>query len=156
MGYKYILFIFSFVLSSCNSPLFPLLYKRKTIEIGNFINTMCLPKICISSDFRKNFEEYIERHSPLQIVSQNGEIFIEGAFLDYVLMSQVNSPIKKIKLIMKIYYKDKMHPQNNSVKYLSSTEYFSYKKDPFLRKSVNKIMRNLTVKIFNIISDINQ
>lgn len=156
MDYKNILFVFTFMFfSSCFNSSFIQFFnkKNKTIEFGEFIDKLIIPKRSFSLEIKKNLEEYIKKYSSLKIVPKNGDILIKGFFLDYIMTNGGRPSVEKFKLIVRISYEDKLDPKKNWVKSFSSSEYFleRYYKDCLFSEepAIDKIIRDLTIKILN-------
>ncbi len=156
MDYKNIFFVFTFMFFSFNSSFIPFFSKKKTIEIGEFTEKIRFLDKSFAFDIKKNLEECVEKYSSLKMVPENGDIVIKGVFLDYIMTYVGDTPIQKFKLIMRIYYKDKLEPKKNWKKCFSSSEYFLYKNyedNIFLNEpAIDQVTRYLTIKIFNKIS----
>ncbi|BBA17350.1 hypothetical protein [Blattabacterium cuenoti] len=160
MAYKKIFFILTFISSymmfSCYHSSFS--DKKKTIEIGKITERVNIPRRSISFDFKRSIEDYIMEHNPSNLVIKNGDVVLEGTFLHYAVIPLEDSPLKKIKLTMKIYYKDKIEPEKNWEKCFNVSENFSRnEKDIFSKKIIDKIIENLTTEVYReIFHDFNE
>jgi len=156
MDYKNILFVFTFIFfSSCFNSSFIQFFnkKNKTIEFGEFTEKLSISKRSFALDIKKNLEEYVRKYTSLEIVPKNGDILVKGVFLDYVMINGGRPSIEKFKLIVRIYYEDRLDPKKNWKKCFSASEYFlekRYKDCFFLEEpAIDKVVRDLTIKILN-------
>ncbi|WP_185865858.1 hypothetical protein [Blattabacterium cuenoti] len=150
MACNKIIFTFMFfVFTSCYHPSISSFFDiKKTIEIGEFSEKIDLPRRSIAFDFRKNLEEYIMTHNPSNLVLKDGDVILEGKFLDYIIISNINNPIRKIQVTAQISYKDNFEPEKNWEKCFIISEDFYYKKELFLEKPIDKIIEKLTIQVY--------
>ncbi|WP_185872067.1 hypothetical protein [Blattabacterium cuenoti] len=156
MDYKkiYFFFIFLFIsitITSCSyTSIYSFFYPIKTIEIGDFSEEMNIhiPRRSISFDFKKNIENYILKHNPSYLALKDGDIILEGKFLDYAIIPTENYSLKKIQITVKICYKDNLEPEQNWEQNFIVSEYFYYKKNLFLEEIINKIIEKLTIQVY--------
>ncbi|AFJ90859.1 hypothetical protein [Blattabacterium sp. (Blaberus giganteus)] len=150
MAYKKIFFVFIlfFIVSCYDSSVSSFFDEKKTIEIGKFSEVVNIPKRSISLDFKKNIEDYIMKHNPHNLVIKNGDVVLEGIFLNYAIIPIENYPLKKIKVTAKIYYIDNLEPEKNWEKCFVVSEEFYNKKNFFSKEIIDKIISKLTVQVY--------
>ncbi|WP_185869460.1 hypothetical protein [Blattabacterium cuenoti] len=145
MDYK-LFFIYTFFFISCYQPTFYSFFsQKKTIEIGEFIEKINLPGRSISFDFKKSLETYIIKHGYSNLVLENGNIILEGIFLNCT----INNSFKKIQIITKIFYKDNLDPKKNWEKNFTISENYYKEDNIFLDKTIDEIIKKLTIKVYN-------
>ncbi|WP_185859144.1 hypothetical protein [Blattabacterium cuenoti] len=150
MAYNKIVFILMFfVFTSCYHPsIYSFFNPKKTIEIGEFSEKINIPRRSIAFDFKKYLEDYIMIHNPSNLVLKDGDAILEGKFLDYIILSRKNYPLRKIQVTVKIYYKDNFEPEKNWEKCFVISEDFYHKKELFLEKPIDKIIEKLTIQVY--------
>ncbi|WP_238784348.1 hypothetical protein [Blattabacterium cuenoti] len=123
---------------------------KKTIEIGEFSENINIPRRSISFDFKKSIEDYIMKHNPSNLVLRNGDVVLEGVFLNYAIIPLDNFPLKKIKVTAKIYYIDNSEPEKNwEESFVVSEVFFNNKKNLFSKKIIDKIIEKLTIQVYH-------
>ncbi|WP_238784390.1 hypothetical protein [Blattabacterium cuenoti] len=88
------------------------------------------------------------KHSPSNLVLKNGDILVEGIFLDYAIIPTNNYPLKKIKITAKIYYIDNFNPKKNWEECFIVSEEFYHKKNFFLKETFDKVIEKLTIQVY--------
>ncbi|BAM99709.1 hypothetical protein [Blattabacterium cuenoti] len=151
MAYKKFFFVFIFILimiiSCYHSSFFD---ENKTIEIGKISEQVNIPRRSISFDFKKSLEDYIMKHNPSNLVLKNGDVVLEGVFLNYAIIPLENYPLKKIKVTVKISCIDNSEPKNNWEKTFVVSEVFSKnKKNLFSKEIIDKIIEKLTIQVYH-------
>ncbi|WP_235043321.1 hypothetical protein [Blattabacterium sp. (Nauphoeta cinerea)] len=127
---------------------------KKTIEIGDISEVVNIPRRSISFDFKKSIENYIMKHSPANLALKNGDVILEGVFLNYAIIPVENQQLKKIKVTAKISYKDIYEPEKNWEKSFVVSEIFkNNKKDLFPKEVIDKIIEKLTIQVYQKIFD---
>ncbi|WP_185849071.1 hypothetical protein [Blattabacterium cuenoti] len=152
MAYKrfFFIFIFTFSIISCyHSSISSFFDPKKTIEIGEITEVVNIPKRSISFDFKRNIMDYIMKHNPSNLVLRNGDVVLEGVFLNYAIIPMENYPLKKIKVTAKIYYRDNFEPEKNWEESFVVSEEFYNKKNFFSKEIIDKIIEKLTVKVYH-------
>ncbi len=134
---------------SCYHSSFSSLFNtKKTIEIGNFSEVINIPGRSISFDLKKNIEDYITKYNPSNLVLKKGNVVLEGVVLYYG--SYPLGDYKKVKITVKIFYKDKSEPKNDWEKdFIISEVFYDHIKEVFPRKIIDKIINKLTVRIYS-------
>ncbi|WP_238784845.1 hypothetical protein [Blattabacterium cuenoti] len=135
---------------SCHRSSFSSFFdENKTIEIGEFSEQVNIPRRSISFDFKKSIENYIMEHKPSNLVLKNGDVVLEGVFLQYAIIPLENHPLKKIKITAKISYKDKSEPEKSWKKtFIVSEDFHKNKKNLFSKEIIDKIIEKLTIKVY--------
>lgn len=130
---------------------------KKTIEIGKFSESVNIPQRSISFDFKRSIEDYIMKHNPSNLVLKNGDVVLEGVFLNYAIIPMENYPLKKMKVTAKIYYRDNFEPEKNWEKcFVASEEFYNNKKNLFSKEIIDKIIEKLTIQVYHkIFNDYN-
>ncbi|WP_185866990.1 hypothetical protein [Blattabacterium cuenoti] len=151
MVYKkfFFVFIFIFFMISCYHPSISSFFDiKKTIEIGEFSEVVNIPRRSFSFDFKKNIEDYIMKHNPSNLVLKNGDAVLKSVFLNYAIIPLENYPLKKIKVTVKISYKDNFEPKKNWEEYFVVSEEFYNKKNLFSKEIIDKIIEKLTIQVY--------
>ncbi|WP_185853180.1 hypothetical protein [Blattabacterium cuenoti] len=147
---KIILTLIFFTVTSCSHPsLYSFFDIKKTIEIGDFSENINIPRRSIAFDFRKYLEDYIMKHNPSNLVLKDGDAILEGTFLDYIIVSTKNHPLKKIQITVKIYYRDNFEPEKSWEQCFVISEDFYHKKELFLERPIDKIIEKLTIQVYH-------
>ncbi|WP_238784982.1 hypothetical protein [Blattabacterium cuenoti] len=121
---------------------------KKTIEIGEFSESVNIPRRSISFDLKKSIENYIMKHNPSNLVLKNGDVVLEGVFLNYAIIPLENYPLKKIKVTAKICYTDNTEPEKNwEESFVASEVFFNNKKNLFSKEIIDKIIKKLTIQV---------
>ncbi|WP_238784767.1 hypothetical protein [Blattabacterium cuenoti] len=127
---------------------------KKTIEIGNISEVVNIPRRSISFDFKRSIENYIMKHNPANLALKNGDVILEGVFLNYAIIPLEDKPLKKIKVTARISYKDIYEPEKNWEKDFVVSEVFQKnKKNLFSKEVIDKIIEKLTIQVYRKIFD---
>ncbi|WP_185868879.1 hypothetical protein [Blattabacterium cuenoti] len=147
--YFFLIFIF-FAINSCYHPsTYPFIDSKKRIEIGKFSEKIKIPRRSIAFDFKKNMEEYILNKNPYSLAIRNGDVILEGEFLECIIIPIGGSHLKKIQIKAKIYYRDRFDPDQSWEKHFLISEKFYHKKELFLKKSIDRIIEKLTIQVYH-------
>ncbi|WP_238785044.1 hypothetical protein [Blattabacterium cuenoti] len=153
IAYRNILFVFIFmsmIVGCYHSSLSSLLNGRKTIEIGEITEVVNIPQRSISFDFKKSIENYIMKHNPSNLVLKDGDVVLEGVFLNYAVIPMEDYPLKKIKVTAKICYRDNLEPEKSWEKsFTVSEQFYNNKKNLFSKEIIDKIIEKLTIQVYH-------
>lgn len=95
-----------------------------SIQIDNFFNNTDLGPANLGADFTNRLKDYMQRNSSLRVVSENGELALEGVITDYRLspIAPQSSPSQnlpdqaartRLTIVMKVNYVDNLVPENS-------------------------------------------
>ncbi|NOT73277.1 MAG: LptE family protein [Cyclobacteriaceae bacterium] len=98
--------------------------KAKTIEIDQFFNNTDLGPANLGPTFTNRLRDYYQQNSQLKIVSENGELHVEGIIAEYrfsnvapVSTGNPNEPnyaaLSRLTIVVKVTYEDTTEPTNN-------------------------------------------
>lgn len=152
MDYKKFLFLtFLLFIFGCNDYPFDILNKskktNKTIEIGNISEQYTIPNRFISEEFRKNIEKYISKNTKLNLVLQNGDILIEGKFLNYKIIP-ISSSRNKIIIIVEISLKEVLNSNKNWKGVFIISKIYMKNKKNFSSDPIDDLINILTKKVY--------
>jgi hypothetical protein len=127
----------------------------KTIAIDLFFNNTDLAPGNIGQTFTNRLKDYYQQNSSLRVVTDNGELHIEGVISDYrinpvapVATSDPNQPntaaLSRLTIAVKINYEDSNEPKNNF-----KDRVFSFYADFDNNQNFTGIEEDLEKKIFN-------
>ena len=96
----------------------------ESIEVGEFFNNTDLAPANITQTFSNSLKDYFQRNSSLRVVSENGELRIEGIISEYrispiapVAAGSPNAPdaaaLTRLTIAVRCTYADNLDPVNS-------------------------------------------
>ncbi len=96
----------------------------ESIEVGDFFNNTDLAPANITQTFTNSLKDYYQRNSSLRVVSENGELRIEGTITEYrispiapVAAGSPNAPdaaaLTRLTIAVRCTYVDNLDPINS-------------------------------------------
>ena len=162
-SYSYLFFLFLlFTYTGCGVYSFSgASTLAKTINISEFYNNTDLAPANIGQNFTNRLKDYYQRNSSLTVVSEQGELQIEGTITDYKLtpMAPASSgtnttndaaALTRLTIGLKATYVDNLNPVNNF-----KDKTFSFYKDFTNDQNLTDVQEAYVKEIFDrIINDI--
>ncbi len=127
----------------------------KTIAIDQFFNNTDLAPANLSQTFTNNLKDYYQQNSSLRVVSENGELHIEGSLSGYVVSpiapvstGNPNDPntaaLSRLTISVKVNYEDSIEPKNSF-----KDRSFSFYRDFDNNLNFTTVSADLEKKIFD-------
>jgi len=128
----------------------------KTITIENFFNNTDLAPANLGMTFTNKLKDYYQQNSSLRVVTEVGELHIEGTISEYRInpvapvsaSGNINDPnqaaLSRLTIAVKITYEDGSEPKNNF-----KERSFSFYKDFDNNLNFTSVQEDLEKKIFD-------
>lgn len=126
-----------------------------SIQIDEFFNNTDLGPANLGQTFTNRLKDYYQQNSSLRIVSENGELQIEGTMTEYRINpvapvsgtgNQVGDPaaLTRLTISVKVNYVDTIKPENSF-----KDKTFSFYNDFPNTQDLNTVQESLEKKIFD-------
>lgn len=104
--------------------------KIKTITIGEFPNQAALVLPSLSSEFTEALNDEFSQKTRLSFVSRNGDLQIEGAIVDYAVISMAvgasgQSMDTKLQMSVSVKFTNRVNPAESFEDRFSASQVFS-------------------------------
>ncbi len=127
-----------------------------SISIEQFFNNSDLAPANLGADFTNRLKDYYQRNSSIKVVSENGELAIDGVVTDYRLNpiaptanntdtnNRINAAaLTRLTIAMKVTYSDSKEPKNSF-----KDKSFSFYQDFDNNLNFQTVQEDLEKKIF--------
>lgn len=126
-----------------------------SIQVDEFFNNTDLGPANLGQTFTNRLKDYYQQNSSLRIVSENGELQIEGTMTEYRINpvapvsgtgTQVGDPaaLTRLTISVKVNYVDTIKPENSF-----KDKTFSFYNDFPNTQDLNTVQESLEKKIFD-------